>query len=103
MTLSGKQRRHLRALGHGLAPVTQIGKGGVSDAVVAAVDEALAHHELVKVKLLETLELDRDAAAELLAARTQAAIAQVLGRTILLYRADPDEPRILLPRSASAS
>ncbi len=102
MSLTGKQRRHLRALGHELAPVTQVGKGGVSKAVIAAVDRALADHELVKIKLLESLDVDRDEAAGLLAAGTSAEIAQVLGRTVLLYRPDPDEPRIKLPKAARA-
>ena len=97
MALTGKQRRHLRGLGHALAPVAQIGKGGVSDAVVAAIDAALAHHELIKVKLLESLDVGRDEAAAALATRTQSEVAQVLGRTVLLYRPDPDEPTIELP------
>lgn len=98
MALTGKQRRHLRALGHALAPVAMVGKGGVSEAVLAAIDHALADHELVKIKLLESLELDREAAAAQLAEGTRSQIAQVLGRTILLYRPDPDDPRIKLPR-----
>lgn len=97
MPLTGKQRRHLRGLGHNLAPVAQVGKAGVSDAVVAAIDAALADHELVKIKLLESLDVDRDQAAAVLAERTHAEVAQVLGRTVLLYRADPDEPAIELP------
>lgn len=97
MSLTGKQRRHLRGLGHALAPVAQVGKGGVSDAVVAAIDAALADHELVKIRLLETLDVDRDTAAAALATRTRAQVAQVLGRTILLYRPDPDQPAIKLP------
>lgn len=99
MALSGKQRRHLRALGHALAPVAQVGKGGVSKAVIAAVDRALADHELVKIKLLESLDVERDEAAATLAAGTQSEVAQVLGRTVLLYRPDPDEPRIKLPKA----
>ena len=99
MTLTGKQRRHLRALGHGLAPVAMIGKGGLTDAFVEGLDQALGTHELVKLKLLETAALDRHEAAAELARRTQAEVAQVLGGTILLYRPDPDEPRIKLPRA----
>lgn len=97
MALTGKQRRHLRGLGHNLSPVAQVGKGGVSDAVVKAIDAALADHELIKIKLLESLELDRQEAATMLATRTQSEVAQVLGRTVLLYRPDPDEPVIDLP------
>ena len=97
LELTGKQRRHLRALGHSLRPVAQVGKEGLSDGVVAAIARALADHELVKIKLSEAAELDRQTAADELAARTESAVAQILGNTILLYRPDPEEPRIELP------
>ena len=94
MALTGRQRRTLRALGHALAPVVQLGKGGLSTALLEAVDQALSDHELIKVKLLDSFELDRHDAAMQLAAGTKSEVAQVLGKTILLYRPDPDEPRI---------
>jgi RNA-binding protein len=94
MPLTGKQRRSLRALGHGLNPVVQLGKGGLSQPLVDAVDRALADHELIKVKLLDTFDIDRHEAAEQLAAQTKSEVAQVLGKTILLYRPDPEDPRI---------
>ncbi|HEX3762367.1 MAG TPA: ribosome assembly RNA-binding protein YhbY [Kofleriaceae bacterium] len=95
--LTGKQRRHLRSLGHELKPVVQIGRGGIDDGVVAAVDRALADHELIKVKLGEAAELDRHDAAEAIAQQTGSEVAQVLGNTLLLYRADPEDPGIVLP------
>ncbi len=97
MALTGKQRRALRALGHGLTPVIQLGKGGISPALLGAVEEALVTHELIKIKVLDTADLDRHAAADELAGKTGSEVAQVLGNTILLYRADPEEPRITLP------
>jgi RNA-binding protein len=97
MPLTGKQRRALRALGHGLNPVIQLGKGGISPALLAAVEEALVTHELIKIKLLDSADVDRHAAADELAGKTGSEVAQVLGNTILLYRADPEEPRIQLP------
>ena len=96
--LTGKQRRHLRALGHELRPIVQIGRSGIDEGVVAAVDRALADHELVKVKLGEAAELDRHNAADAIAQRTGSEVAQVLGNMLLLYRADPDDPAIVLPR-----
>jgi RNA-binding protein len=96
--LTGKQRRHLRALGHHLDPVVQIGHEGVNDAVVRETDAQLQTHELIKVKVGETSPQTRHEAAELLASRTQAQVAQVLGRTALLYRPRKDEPRIVLPK-----
>jgi len=96
--LTGKQRRHLRALGHHLDPVVQVGQDGVSDAVVGQADAQLDAHELIKVKIGESSPQDRHEAADTLAARTQAQVAQVLGRTVLLYRPRKDKPQIVLPR-----
>jgi RNA-binding protein len=96
MALTGKQRRTLRAMGHALTPVVQLGKGGLSGALVDAVDQALADHELIKVRLLDTFDIDRHDAAAQLAEKTRSEVAQVLGKTILLYRPDPEDPRIEL-------
>lgn len=96
--LTGKQRRYLRSLGHELRPIVQIGRDGLDEGLVAAVDQALADHELVKIKLGEAADLDRHDAAADLAARTRSEVAQVLGFTVLLYRRHPDEPEIELPR-----
>lgn len=96
--LTGKQRRYLRSLGHELKVVVQIGKDGIDDGLVAAVDQALLDHELIKIKVGENAELDRQEAADTIAARTKSEVAQVLGYTVLLYRPHPDEPTIVLPK-----
>ena len=96
--LSGKQRRHLRALAHPLKPIVQLGKGGIDDGVIAAVDRALLDHELVKIKVGENADVDRHAAADALAQHTKSEVAQVLGKIVLLYRAHPQKPEIVLPR-----
>jgi len=96
--LTGKQRRHLRALGHHLDPVVQIGHDGINDAVVRETDAQLKVHELIKVKIGESSPQPRHEAAELLASRTQAQVAQVLGRTALLYRRRDENPQIVLPK-----
>jgi RNA-binding protein len=96
--LTGKQRRHLRALGHHLEPVVRIGHEGVSEALVRQANQQLESHELIKVKIGESSPQDRHQAAELLAGRTQAQVAQVLGRTALLYRPRREGPQIALPK-----
>lgn len=96
MPLSGNQRRFLRALGHHLAPVVQVGQGGVSDGVVGALETALHDHELVKVKFGQAVE-DREELAARLATSTGSELAQLLGRTALLYRPHPEKPEIVLP------
>jgi len=95
--LTGKQRRYLRGLGHDLRPIVQVGKAGIDDGLVAAVEQALDDHELVKIKVGEAATLDRHDAAGVLAHRTHSEVAQVLGNTVLLYRAHPDDPAIVLP------
>jgi len=94
--LTGKQARFLRGLGHNLRPTVMLGRGEISTTVVAALDAGLTAHELVKVKLQEGCLLDRREAATLLAEATGAAVAQVLGKTILLYRPS-DKLLISLP------
>ena len=93
--LTGKQRRHLRALGHHLQAVVQIGREGLSDSVVREADRQLETHELIKVRVGE--DHDRHQTAELLAQRCNAQLAQVLGRTALLYRPRKEKPAIELP------
>ncbi len=96
MELTGKQVRFLRGLGHHLRPVVMIGKEEINDAVLSATEEALTAHELIKVKLQEGCLSDRKEVAEELAAATHAAIAQILGKSILLYRPS-DEKKLKLP------
>jgi RNA-binding protein len=94
--LKGKQKRYLRGLGHALDPVITIGKHEISERLIAETDAALAHHELIKVRILENTFMDRHEAAEELASACGAEVAQVLGRTFLLYRRR-DEPTIIIP------
>jgi RNA-binding protein len=94
--LTGKQARHLRALGHNLKPTVMVGKEAVTHKLVAACKEQLAIHELIKVKILENCPQDRKDVAAELAAQTGASVAQILGRTLLLYLAGPDQ-LIILP------
>lgn len=94
--LTGKQKRYLRGVGHHLKPVIMVGKGEITEALMRESAEALAAHELIKVKILESCLLDRNEAAVGLAAACGAEVAQVLGRTILLYK-QGKEPKIELP------
>ena len=96
LVLSGKQKRQLRALGHHLDPLVQLGKSGLTSGAVSAVDAALGSHELVKVKLGSECPDDRDEVAGRLGPALSATIAQVVGRTILLYRRHPKTPVIVL-------
>ncbi len=95
--LSEQQKRHLRALGHRLKPVVRLGASGASEAVLRELDQALEHHELVKVKVRAGDRKTRDALVARLCQATGAALVLRIGHTALLYRPRREEPRILLP------
>lgn len=97
MELTGADRRSLRGLGNRLEATVFVGKDGVSDAVLAAIDEAHHGAELVKVRVLDTCPLHRKEVAALLEERSGSHLVQLLGRTVLLYRRDPETPKIPLP------
>ncbi len=95
--LTGKQRRFLRALGHHREPVVQVGKEGISEGLVAALDVALDTHELVKIKLGESAGADRRSMGAAVAEAAGGELVQVLGRTVLVYRRRAKDPEIVLP------
>lgn len=86
-------RRTLRGAGHALNPVVQVGHEGATPAVVKQIHQALADHELIKIKLGSECPQSRFEVAELLAAEAGVEIAQILGRTVLLYKRDPEVAR----------
>ena len=94
--LSGAQRRKLRALAHGLKPVTELGRHGLSEAFVAELDRALESHELVKVRLRADRE-ERAALLPELARRLSCEAVGMVGQIAILYRAaaEPERRRVL--------
>jgi RNA-binding protein len=97
MELSEKQKKHLRRLAHPLSPLVMLGNAGLTDGVVAELERALAHHELVKVSARVGERDARNAALATLAARTSSALVQRIGHVGVFYRRRPDLPKILIP------
>lgn len=97
-SLTGKDRRHLRGLAHSLKPLAHVGQHGLSDAFLAELDQALEHHELVKVKFLEWKD-EKKALSNEMAERTGADLAGLIGHHAILYRParEPERRRIQLP------
>ena len=98
-SLTGKQRSFLRALAHPLKPVVQIGHGGLTDAVITAIEGALHTHELIKIKVTGNDEVSVAELAPELEQRTRSSIAQVIGKTVILYRGRKKDPVIVLPKA----
>ena len=98
--ITGKQRAYLRKLGQTLQPVMQIGKEGLSDTVITAIDEALEKRELIKVSILESAMLDTRATCDETAERLLAEPVQSIGNRFVIYRKSSNEKyrKIELPR-----
>jgi len=99
--LTGKQRSYLRALAHPLKPVVQIGHGGLTDAVLKAVDLALQTHELIKVRITGNEEVSASDLVSEVEKRTSSSVAQVIGKTMVVYRGRKKDPTIVLPAASA--
>lgn len=97
--LTNAQIRFLRGQAHDLKAMLQVGGKGITDALVAEVDLALEHHELIKVKVAGEDREQRDAMIDDLATRADAALVQRIGHTAVYYRPSKDKRRIVLPRA----
>ncbi|HSO24863.1 MAG TPA: YhbY family RNA-binding protein [Chondromyces sp.] len=87
--LTGSERKHLRGLAHGYRPVVQVGKGGLTDPVVASIDQALAARELIKVQIF-TARDERQEIASAIEERLACVCVGLIGRMAILYRQQPD-------------
>lgn len=96
MGLTEEQSHYLRILGHDLAPVVDIGAGGVTNSLIKQIDRALAHHELVKVRVPFGDKRRRSKVFEQLAPLAGAQLLPSASNCCLLYR-PAEEPMILLP------
>ncbi|SDY38667.1 RNA-binding protein [Allochromatium warmingii] len=99
MPITEKQKRWLKSQVHHLKPVVLVGQYGLTDAVLAEIEIALAHHELLKVRVNAGDRDERDAAIGLICERTGADLISRVGHVAALYRPNPKkrEP-IVLPR-----
>lgn len=101
ITLTTKQRQFLKGLAHHLSPIVMLGNNGLTEGVLAEIDNALNHHELIKVKIAgadrETKQLIIDAIIR----ETQAVEVQTIGHVLVLFR-QSDDKKITLPRATKA-
>ncbi len=98
--LTNKEKRYLKGMGHHLKPLIMLGREGITDNVISAVNAVLNAHELLKVKIGNGCILERQEAAHVIAKETGSDVVQIIGKTFLLFRANPDrkeEQRIKLP------
>jgi len=99
--LQGFQRKHLRGLAHSYKPVVLVGQNGLSESLLASVEEALTAHELIKIKFIDVkekaakLELIRE-----LEERTASEMVGMTGHVAIFFRQnrDPEKRRITVPQ-----
>ncbi|MFZ5969530.1 MAG: ribosome assembly RNA-binding protein YhbY [Bacillota bacterium] len=96
--LTGKQRSYLKSLANNIKPITQIGKGGITDSFVQQLDDALEAREIVKVHVLENSLLDAKEAANEVAKLTGAEFVQAIGNKFVIYRKSKENSTIEIPR-----
>ncbi|MCX5870460.1 MAG: ribosome assembly RNA-binding protein YhbY [Deltaproteobacteria bacterium] len=100
VTLTGKQKKILKGLGHHLDPLISIGKEGLTENVIKATKQELLTRELIKVKIANSSSLNKQEAADLLPGATESTLVQLIGKTLLIYKENPridKEHRITLP------
>ena len=85
--MTSKERAKLRAEANGLDPIFQIGKEGVTDAVIAQIEDTFNTRELFKIKVhLETSPEGPKEIAQKISEATGCDVVQVIGGTIVVYR-----------------
>ena len=84
--LTSKQRSKLKSIAANLSPVTQIGKGGITENLLNTLSEALEAREIIKVNVLQNAEADADTIAQNVAELLGAEVVYVIGRKAVFYR-----------------
>ncbi|WP_420932957.1 ribosome assembly RNA-binding protein YhbY [Alteromonas sp. A081] len=97
MKLSNKQKQFLKGLAHPLKPIVQLGSNGLTEGVVAEIDSALNHHELIKVKVPSDDREEKLLIMDAIVRETNAAKLQVIGHTLIIFRPSED-CKIQLPK-----
>lgn len=97
--LTSKQRAYLRGIAAKEDTIFQVGKGGINDNLITQVNDALKAREIVKLKVLETAMLSAAEAAAEIAEATKSDVVQTIGNKLVLFKRNPQEPKIELPKA----
>ena len=94
--ITDKQIIFLRKSCHHIKPIVTIGNAGLTENVMSEIELALAHHELVKLKISGNSE-ERKTIAGTIVKQSGAVLVQAIGHTASFYR-EADKPKIQLPK-----
>ena len=95
--MTGKQRAYLRGEANSMNPVLQIGKDGITKAVIDQVEETIASKELIKIRVLDNSLYGTKEAAHELADAIDAEVIQTIGSVIVLFKQDEEDSSYNLP------
>jgi len=90
--LKGSERKHLRGLAHNLKPIVMIGKSGLTESVLASIDQALDDHELIKVKF-NAFKDQKKILSQEVTEKLKAEMVGLIGNVAIFYREHPDEDK----------
>ena len=96
--LTSKQRAYLRSLANSIDTILMVGKGGMSEQIIAQAESALKARELIKGKVLESCDLSVREVADMIAEATRSEVVLVIGTKFVLYKRNEKEPKIELPK-----
>lgn len=94
MALTSKQRAFIKKKAHDLEPLVRIGKDGVTENLIQSILEAIDSREILKVKILQNCEKEKEEVLEELSGRNEFEVVGLIGRTIILYKENKDKPVI---------
>ena len=97
MSLSEKQNKYLRGLGHPLKPVIIVGDGGLSKSLLKEFASTIQHHELIKVRVRAGDRETRDTIIHALCEKQSADLVSRIGNVALLFLLVAEKPKISLP------
>ena len=99
MKLTNNQKKHLRKLAHNLRPIVMVGQQGLSDAVLDELESTMIKHELLKIKIRVNNREEKQKIVDEILNFSKAALVQVIGGVLIIYRPFDENPSIILPRT----
>lgn len=97
MILNNKQKQFLKGLAHNLKPVVQLGANGLTEGVLVEINNALDHHELIKVKVPSEDREEKKLIMDAIVRETQAVNLQTIGHILVLFK-QSSEKKIDIPK-----
>lgn len=96
MELTSKQRTFLKKKAHDLNPIVRIGKDGLQRSVVDSILSAIESRELIKIKILQNCEVDKEIIYQQLTEEKEIVVVGMIGKTIIVFKENKEKPVVSL-------